>query len=55
MKLATAADLQELGFEPNYVGWTLSTQTNTDSAQVNGLALNLKQSLGRLGSWGRYF
>ncbi|MSU51503.1 MAG: TonB-dependent receptor [Opitutus sp.] len=55
VKLATAADLQELGFEPNYVGWTLSTQTNTDSARVDGLAINLKQSLARLGGWGRYF
>jgi len=55
VKPATAADLQELGFEPAYVGWTLSTQMNTDSARVDGLALNLKQSLGRLGSWGRYF
>ncbi len=28
---------------------------NTDRAEVNGLALNLKQSLAQLGSWGRYF
>lgn len=55
VKLATASDLQELGFDPSYVGWQLSTQVNTDAAQVNGLALNLKQSLSRLGSWGRYF
>ena len=55
VKSATAADLQELGFEPTYLGWTLSTQKNADTAQVNGLALNLKQSLSRLGSWGRYF
>jgi iron complex outermembrane receptor protein len=55
VKPASAADLQELGFEPAYVGWTLSTQTNTDAARVNGLSLNLKQSLGQLGSWGRHF
>jgi TonB-dependent receptor len=55
VKAATVEDLQALGFEPEYVGWTLSTQMNTDSARVNGLALNLKQSLARLGSWGRYF
>ncbi len=55
VKLATAADLEELGFEPSYVGWQLSTQMNTDRAEVNGLALNLKQSLAQLGSWGRYF
>jgi len=54
-KLATAADLEAIGFDPAYVNWTLSTQTNLDSARVDGLALNLKQSLARLGSWGRYF
>jgi TonB-dependent receptor len=54
-KAATAADLQELGLESTYVGWTLSTQTNTDAARVNGLAINLKQSLAQLGTWGRYF
>jgi TonB-dependent receptor len=55
VKLATAADLQELGFDPSYVGWQLSTQTNTDKATVDGLSLNVKQSLSRLGSWGRLF
>ncbi len=55
VKLATAQDLQELGFDPSYAGWQLSTQTNTDKAQVDGLSLNAKQSLGRLGAWGRHF
>ncbi|MEY4941740.1 MAG: hypothetical protein RIQ93_3475, partial [Verrucomicrobiota bacterium] len=55
VKLATPDDLAELGLDSAYTGWQLSTQTNLDQAQVNGIAINLKQSLERLGPWGRYF
>ena len=55
VKVATAADLEALGLEPEYVGWTLSTSLNSGAARVTGFEFNLKHSLRELGRWGRSF
>jgi iron complex outermembrane recepter protein len=53
--VATAADLVELGLQPQYVGWTLSTTINAGDARVSGVEFNARQSFAGLGGWGRYF
>lgn len=55
VKIATAADLQQLGLDPGYVGWNLHTKFNSGDARISGVEFNLRQSLRNLGSWGRYF
>lgn len=55
VRLATEADLRELGLDPRYRGWQLSTQFNLASAaRVDGVELNARHSLRKLGDWGRY-
>lgn len=53
--LATAADLEALGIEPEYVGWLLTTTVNGGDARVDGIEFNVRQSLQSLGKWGRHF
>ena len=53
--LAAAADLEELGLDPRYVGWQLTTTLNVGDARVTGGEFNIRQSLSPLGAWGRYF
>ncbi len=53
--LATAADLEALGLEPEYVGWMLATTVNGGDARVDGIEFNLRQSLEPLGRWVRHF
>jgi TonB-dependent receptor len=55
VRIATAADLEELGVDPQYVGWQLSTKYNSGSARVMGIELSLRHSLSPLGRWGRFF
>jgi iron complex outermembrane recepter protein len=56
VRLATAEDLQELGLDPRYVGWELTTQYNLPgTARVKGVEFNVRHSLRRFGAWGRYF
>jgi outer membrane receptor protein involved in Fe transport len=55
VKLATAADLEELGLDPRYVGWNLNTKFNSGNARITGTELNLRHSLRALGAWGSYF
>jgi iron complex outermembrane recepter protein len=56
VRVATAQDLQELDFDPRYVGWELTTQYNLPgNARVSGFEFNLRHSLRPLGSWGRHF
>jgi TonB-dependent receptor len=55
VRLATVADLAEVGLEPKYVGWNLSTKFNAGDARVTGAEFNLRHSLRRLGGWGAYF
>ena len=52
---ATAADLEMLGYGSEYLGWNISTAYNGGDARISGFELNARQSLARLGRWGRYF
>ncbi|MBI4664331.1 MAG: TonB-dependent receptor, partial [Verrucomicrobia bacterium] len=54
-KVATAADVAELGLEPSFVGWQVNTQINTGDAQVSGVEVSANQSLHILGRWGKPF
>jgi outer membrane receptor protein involved in Fe transport len=55
VRLATAADLEAVGLEPQYVGWNLSTKFNAGDASITGGEINLRHSLRALGQWGSYF
>ena len=54
-KVATAADLDAVGFDTDYVGWLLQTKFNSGDARVSGVEFNLRHDLRRFGTWGRYF
>lgn len=53
--VATAADLERLGFDSRYAGWRVTTTVNSGSARVTGAEVNVNQSLRELGAWGRHF
>jgi TonB-dependent receptor len=55
VRVANAADVEELGLDPRYIGWRVSTQVNAGAARVYGGELNWRQSLRELGAWGRNF
>jgi TonB-dependent receptor len=55
LRVASAADIAELGLDPGFVGWELSTRLNTGDARVRGAEFNFSRPLAGLGSWGRYF
>ena len=56
VKVATAADLEQLELDPRYVGWQITTTYNVPgTARVDGIEFNLRHSLRPLGAWGRYF
>ena len=56
VRVATPANLQEVGLGPEYAGWELTTQFNlTGVARVRGAEFNIRHSLRPLGGWGRYF
>lgn len=56
VRLATPANLEEVGLGAEYAGWELSTQFNLSGvARVRGAEFNLRHSLRPLGGWGRYF
>lgn len=55
VRLATLADLEEVGLDPRYVGWNLSTKFNSGDARILGAEFNLRHSLRELGRWGSYF
>ncbi len=55
VRIATAADLQELGLDPRYLGWNLSTKFNAGAARIKGVEFNLRHSLRELGKWGAHF
>jgi iron complex outermembrane receptor protein len=52
---ATAGDLETLGFDAQYAGWNIATTYNGGDARISGFELNARQSLARLGGWGRHF
>jgi iron complex outermembrane receptor protein len=53
--LATEEILEDFGLDPRYVGWRLNTTINSGDARVQGVELNVRQSLAPLGKFGRYF
>jgi outer membrane receptor protein involved in Fe transport len=55
VRLATAADLEEVGLDPRYVGWPLRTKFNAGDAQIAGAEFNGRHSLRHLGEWGELF
>jgi TonB-dependent receptor len=53
-RIATAADLVQLGLEPGYAGWELVTQFNLPGvARVRGIEFSARHSLAPLGAWGK--
>ena len=55
VKQATQADLDLLGLDSQYVGWTLTTMFNSGDARVTGGEVSARHSLQPLGTWGRPF
>jgi iron complex outermembrane receptor protein len=55
VKIATAADLDQLGLDPKYLGWNLSTRFNSGDARITGIEFNFRHSLRNVGMWGKYF
>ncbi len=56
VRVATAQNLEDLGIDPRYEGWELTTQFNLPgAARVMGFEFNIRQSLRPLGAWGRHF
>lgn len=54
-RIATAADLAELGIDASYLDWTVTTKFNSGDAKIKGAELNLRQPLRNLGWIGKYF
>lgn len=55
VKTSTAADIEQFGLDPRYVGFRLSTKVNAGDARVSGAEFNIRQSLAPLSSWVRHF
>ena len=55
VKLATTDMLEDLGLDPAYVGWNVSSKFNSGDARISGAEFNVRQSLRRLGKWGTPF
>ncbi len=53
--IADPAALAELGLDPRYIGWQLSTTINTGDASISGVEFSARQSLDFLDGWGRHF
>jgi TonB-dependent receptor len=54
-RVATQANLDELGLGSQYVGWLLNTRFNVGDARIKGVEFNFRQPLSGLGTWGRFF
>ena len=54
-KIATATDLESIGFDDDYLGWQLTTTANIGNAHINGAEFSARQSLKNVGGWARYF
>ena len=52
--IATEDILSEFGLDPRYAGWRLNTTINSGDARVTGVEFNARQTLTRLGRWGRH-
>jgi iron complex outermembrane recepter protein len=51
--IANAADIEELGLDPRYAGWTITTKFNSGDARISGAEFSMRQSLGQFGRWGQ--
>jgi len=54
-RLATAADLAELGLDGSYLDWTVTTNFNAGDARIRGAEFNLRYPLRALGHFGEFF
>lgn len=54
-RLATGQDLDELGLDPQYLGWEIVTRANGGASRTDGIEFNIQHSLQPLGAWGRPF
>jgi TonB-dependent receptor len=55
VRVATLADLEELGLGPQYVNWNLNTKFNAGDARIAGAEIEFRHSLRFLGPWGGAF
>jgi TonB-dependent receptor len=55
VKVATAEDVAEWDLDPMYIGYRVTTTYNLNRGRTSGVEFNFKQSLDRLGAWGRHF
>ena len=55
IRIATEADTEQLGLEPHYIGFQMTTKINAGDARVSGAELSMRHSLAPLGQWGRHF
>ena len=55
VRLADTAVLEELGLDPAYVGWNVSSKFNAGDASISGAEFNFRHSLRPLGRWGAPF
>jgi len=47
--------MEQLGLDPKYLGWNLSTRFNSGDARITGVEFNFRHSLRNAGRWGKYF
>lgn len=53
--VATPELLNQLGIDPGYVGYNITSTFNSGDARIVGGELNVRQDLRSLGSWGKMF
>lgn len=53
-RIATAEDIEAIGFGDEYIGFQLTTTTNVGSAKINGTEFNFRQPLKPFGGFFRY-
>lgn len=54
-RVAAAQDLDDLGLDPQYLGWEILTRVNGGASRTDGIEFNVQHSLQALGAWGRPF
>ena len=55
VRRTTASEVEQFGLDPRFAGFELTTKINAGNARVAGAEVSLRQSLARLGPWGRHF
>jgi iron complex outermembrane recepter protein len=55
IRIATETDAEQLGLDPHYVGFQMTTKINAGDARVSGVELSMRHSLSPIGQWGRHF